>query len=96
MGDILEESIDHGTDVAINGDSDDHPVTSNESGEKETEVQKAEQTEEVIRRPKLASYILSASVGGNEEPVQLPEPISFTMKHIKVSAGNPETHEDRL
>ena len=37
--------------------------------------------------PKLASYILSASVGGYEGRVELPQPISFTMSHIKVGVG---------
>lgn len=42
-----------------------------------------EQKKNEVSPLQLASYILSASVSGNDQPVKLPKPISFTMRHIK-------------
>ena len=87
MGDILQDassssSSSSSSSVKTNGDS------SAPSGDVPKENPREERKKEERKKapePELASYIVSASISGNDQPTRLPKPISFTMRHIKVS-----------
>ena len=44
----------------------------------------AKEEDEVYDGPKIASYILSASIGVEGHITELPEPVTFTMRHVVV------------
>ncbi|KAK6188925.1 hypothetical protein SNE40_005001 [Patella caerulea] len=46
-----------------------------------------EETDENVIQPKIASYIFSATLDGNDHS-RLPEPITFTMKHVHSFSSN--------
>ena len=79
MGDILEDAADAA------GDADNGIVVADDGGKAlEVDEEEDQTSTDAQPPPKLASYILSASVSGYEGRVKLLEPISFTMTHIKV------------
>ncbi|XP_025108871.1 cell wall protein DAN4-like isoform X3 [Pomacea canaliculata] len=84
MGDILGDTA--GGDKADEGKKPDDTVHTRPGDSSKDD---ADDVEQETPAPKLASYILSASVGGQGEGrVKLPQPVTFTMKHLKmVPAG---------
>ena len=55
------------------------------SGDKVKDVQNPdEESDEADGGPQIASYILSASIGVEGHVTELPEPVTFTMRHIEV------------
>nr|KAG5700101.1 hypothetical protein BaRGS_029851 [Batillaria attramentaria] len=73
MGDILDDDTDDVTGDTSDDGTADVSENDGDDGEKKSKADK----------PRLASYILSASVGGSTEPIKLPEPVSFTMTHTR-------------
>ncbi|XP_070194842.1 adhesion G protein-coupled receptor L4-like isoform X1 [Littorina saxatilis] len=63
----------------LDEDSHDDDTTKTDDGAEK----KADDHQHITPQPKLASYILSASVGGSQKMMKLPEPISFTMSHLE-------------
>ncbi|XP_025110170.1 adhesion G protein-coupled receptor L1-like [Pomacea canaliculata] len=84
MGDILGDTA--GGDKADEGKKPDDTVHTRPG---DSSKDAADDVKQETPAPKLASYILSASVGGQGEGrVKLPQPVTFTMKHLKmVPAG---------
>ena len=80
MGDILQADDGSAGATTTDGGDDETAVGVGEKGERKEK----EKGEESTPPPTLATYILSASVSGNDGRVKLPKPIAFTMRHIKV------------
>lgn len=75
MGNILDDDAgDRDNDVNLKDTGD---VPQADGGDNKAEKKDSKPA------PRLASYILSASVGGSTEPVKLPQPVTFTMTHIR-------------